>query len=76
MTRTDWLLAILWVVIGAFVGLIVGELTALFLFKGFWVLLVLALPLLIAQLIFEGAIWGGVSLWKRWRGPAEPPEPV
>lgn len=75
MTVSDWGWTVGGLMFGGFVGLITGTLVVL-LYSGLWVLAVLALPLLLLQFLFEGAIAALVRLWKSWRGHQPSPKPT
>jgi len=75
MTPADWGVTTAGLALGAFAGLIIGGMMVL-LYSGLWILVILVLPLLIFQLLFEGMLAGIVALWQRWRGRPPEPEPV
>lgn len=75
MTLTDWGVTTAGLTVGVFVGLIIGGMIIL-LYSGLWMLVVLALPLLLFQFLFEGIIGGLIALWRRWLGRASEPEPI
>lgn len=59
MTAQDWAVTAMSIGVCIFIGLILTTLVAL-MFQGLWVLLIFAIPFLIAQFLFEGAVRG---LW-------------
>jgi hypothetical protein len=73
MTLADWGITATGLTVGLFAGLIVVGMIIV-LYSGLWMLVILALPLLLFQLLFEGMLAGLVALWQRWRGHT--PEPV
>jgi hypothetical protein len=73
MTLADWGVTTAGLAVGGIFGLIIGAMVVL-LYSGLWMLVILALPLLLAQFLFEGIIAGLVVLWQRGRGRW--PEPV
>ncbi|MEJ5020966.1 hypothetical protein WH297_14665 [Ochrobactrum vermis] len=75
MTPADWGVTTAGFAVGAFAGLIIGGMMVL-LYSGLWMLVILALPLLIFQLLFEGMLAGLVALWHRWRGRPPEAEPL
>ena len=75
MTAPDWGWTIAGVLFGAFVGLIVTTMTVM-LFRGLWMLVLLALPLLLVQFLFSWAFNALIDGWKRWRGYPPPEKPA
>lgn len=75
MTLSDWGWAVAGLVFGAFCGLVTVTMAALMV-RGLWVLVLLALPILFAQLLFDFVIDSFIRRWKRWRGHSPPVEPV
>lgn len=75
MTLADWGVTTAGLTVGVFVGLIIGGMIIL-LYSGLWMLVVLALPLLLFQFLFEGIIGGLIALWQRWYGRPREPEPI
>lgn len=76
MTLPDWGWTMAGLLFGAFVGLIVTTMTVMILFRGLWMLVLLALPLMLVQLLFDRALDVLISGWKRWRGYPPPEKPV
>lgn len=52
---------------GAFVGLIITTMAMMAMFRGLWILVLLALPLLLIQLLFALTLDGPIGWWKRRR---------
>lgn len=67
MTLPDWGWTMAGRLFGAFVGLIVTTMTVMILFRGLWILVLLALPLMLIQLLFDRALDALIGGWKRWR---------
>ena len=76
MTLPDWGWTAAALLFGAFVGLIVTTMAVMVVFRGLWMLVLLALPLLLIQLLFDRTLDALIGWWKRWRGYPPPEEPV
>lgn len=76
MTLPDWGWPLAGLLFGGFVGLIVTTMAVMVVFRGLWILVLLALPLFLIQLLFDRTLDALIGWWKRWRGYPRPEEPV
>lgn len=76
MTLPDWGWTIASLLFGAFVGLIVTTMTVMFLFRGLWMLVLLALPLILLHLLLDRVLDVFIDGWNRWHGYPPPEKPV
>ncbi|MGX5722953.1 hypothetical protein [Shinella zoogloeoides] len=76
MTLPDWGWTAAALLFGAFVGLIVTTMAVMVVFRGLWILVLLALPFILAQLLFDRVLDALINGWKRWRGYPPPEKPV
>jgi len=76
MTLPDWGWTIAGPLFGAFVGLIVTTMAVIFLFRGLWMMVLLALPLILVHLLLDRILDAFIDGWKRWRGYPSPEKPV
>lgn len=70
MTLSDWALTMAGVLLGALVGSVLTML-CIWLYQGMWILVILFLPMLLVQVLFEGAVYWVVSLLRRSKDTPE-----